>query len=371
MNDHPLTGRLRRASDDLPMPSAYFKFVLEQLGTTRALREAILEGTGVDPANVASLGEEITLGQQLRQSRNVNAVAPPGWALAIGARLDSATHGVLGFGAVSAPTLRDTLELLVRYGHVRDPSFGFHLQNSGRKVRIEIRERVDLLEEERVPLIETFLLSLQALIESILGGKLEGATVEVSARPDYADLYRRYFSAPVSFGAEVSALVIPESWLDHPSAFADIAVHRASVLKLEAMAERLKGRRYTAALVEELMASAGQGGRSLEAVAGRLAVSTRTLIRRLREGGTTYRELRDAHRRKLALELLSDTSLTAAEVAYRLGYEDASNFGKACHRWFGCSPGAVRKRLRERRRKRPRRGHTSLGARSKSARTTA
>ncbi|HEU4428127.1 MAG TPA: hypothetical protein VFT98_05205, partial [Myxococcota bacterium] len=60
MNRHPRTARLRRASDDLPMTSAYFKFVLEELGTTRALREAILEGTGVDPANVASLGDEIT-----------------------------------------------------------------------------------------------------------------------------------------------------------------------------------------------------------------------------------------------------------------------------------------------------------------------
>src|SRR5215831_19360010 len=211
MNGRPLTGRLRRASDELPMPSAYFKFVLEQLGTTRALREAILEGTGVDPANVASIGEEITLGQQLRQNRNVNAVAPPGWALALGARLGSATHGVLGFGAVSAPTLRDTLELLVRYGHVRDPSFGFHLRTVGRKVRIEIRERIDLLEEERVPLIETFLLSLQALIESILGHKLEGTKVEVSARPAHADLYRHYFPGTVSFGTKVSALVVPES----------------------------------------------------------------------------------------------------------------------------------------------------------------
>jgi len=68
VNGHSLTGRLRRVSDDLPMTSAYFKFVLEQLGTTRALREAILEGTGVDPVNVTSLGEEITLGQQLRQT---------------------------------------------------------------------------------------------------------------------------------------------------------------------------------------------------------------------------------------------------------------------------------------------------------------
>jgi len=62
------------------MPSAYFKFVLEQLGTTRALRAAILEGTGLDPPNVASLGEEITVAQQLRQNRNVNAVALQGGA---------------------------------------------------------------------------------------------------------------------------------------------------------------------------------------------------------------------------------------------------------------------------------------------------
>ncbi len=343
------------------MPSAYFKFLLEHFGTTRALRLAILDGTGVDPANVAALGEEITVGQQLRLTRNVNAIAPAGWALAFTARLDSASHGSLSFGAVSAPTLRDALELLVRYGHVRDPCFGFHLRTVKRDARIEIRERIDLLDEERVPEIESFLLSTQALIESILGRKLGQAKIEIAARPAYADLYRRYFSGTVRLGSDVSALVIPATWLDQPSPFADVELHRSSVLKLEAMAERLKGKRYTAALVEELMTTGGHGGRSLEEVAGRLAVSPRTLIRRLKEAGTTYRERRDAHRRKLALQLLSDTALTAAEVAYRVGYEDASNFGKACHRWFGCGPAALRRQLRERPRKRVRRGRTSTG----------
>jgi AraC-like DNA-binding protein len=346
MTGSALTGHLRRPSDDLPMPSAYFKFLLEQFGTTPALRAAILEGTGVDPADVAALGEEITVGQQLRQCRNLTAVAPPGWGLAVGVRLGTFSHGGLGFGAVSAPTLGDALELLVRFGHVRDPCFGFQLRKFAREVRIEIHERIDLLEIERVPEIETFLLGLQASLESILGRKLDEAKVDVAGRPAHADLYRRYFSGTVRFGAEVSALVIPAAWLDHPSPFADAALHRASVVNLEALAERLQGNRYTPALVEELMASGGQGGRSLEEVAERLAVSTRTLIRRLRAAGTTYRDLRDAHRKKRAIELLSDTSLTAAEVAYRLGFEDASNFGKACHRWFGCSPGALRKRER-------------------------
>lgn len=347
MTGSALTGHLRRASDDLPMPSAYFKFLLEQFGTTPALRAAILDGTGVDDAAVGALGEEITVGQQLRQVWNLNAVAPPGWGLAVGARLGTFSHGGLGFGAVSAPTLRDALELLVRFGHVRDPCFGFQLRKFAREVRIEIHERIDLLEVERIPEIESFLLSLQAMGEAILGRKLEGTKVEVAARPAHADLYRRYFTGTVRFGAEVSALVVPAAWLDHPSPFADAALHRVSVQKLEAMAERLQGNRYTPALVEELMASGGQGGRSLEEVAERLAVSTRTLIRRLREAGTTYRDLRDAHRKKRASELLADTSLTAAEVAYRLGFEDASNFGKACHRWFGCSPGALRARLRD------------------------
>jgi AraC-like DNA-binding protein len=336
------------------MTSAYFKLVLEQLGSSPALREAILSGTGVGLANAASLGEEITLGQQLRQIRNVNAIAPPGWALAVGARLEPASHGVLGFAAVSAPTLRDAFELLVRLGHVRDPSFGFRLRKLGRTARIEIHERIDLLEEERVPLVETFLLTLENLVESILGRELGGAKVEVSERPAHADLYRRFFSAPVRFGTEVSALVIPETWLDRPSPFGDPVLHRVAVAKLEAMAERLKGRRYTAALVEELMASGGEGGRPLEEVARRLALSKRTLIRRLREAGTTYRDLRDARRREIALEYLSESSLTAAEIADRLGYEDASNFGKACRRWFGKPPGGMRRRLRERPPKRPR-----------------
>lgn len=347
MDAYWLAGHPSRASDALPMPSAYFKFVFEQFGTSTALREAIVDGTGIDSANVATLGEEITLGQQLRQARNVHALAPSGWGLAVGASLEPASHGVLGFGAVSAPTLRDAFELLVRFGHVRDPSCGFYLRTVGQHARIEIHERIDLLEEERVPLIETFLLGLQALIGSISGRKLEEATVEISARPAHADLYPQYFSGVLSFGTEVSALTVPVSWIDHPSPFADFALHRSSVLKLEAMAERLKGRRYTAALVEELITSAGPGGRSLEEVAARLAVSTRTLNRRLKDAGTSYRELREAHRRKHALDLLSNISLTAAEVAYRLGYEDPSNFSKACQRWFGCSPGALRCRLKK------------------------
>ena len=77
---------------------------------------------------------------------------------------------------------------------------------------------------------------------------------------------------------------------------------------------------------------------------GASALSRRTLIRRLHEGGTGYRELINAHRRRRADALLREGTLTVAEVGDRLGYEDAANFGRACQRWFGKPPGALRGR---------------------------
>ena len=40
--------------------------------------------------------------------------------------------------------------------------------------------------------------------------------------------------------------------------------------------------------------------------------------------------------------------LSVAEVAYVLGYEDPANFGRACRRWFGVSPGKWRARAAHR-----------------------
>jgi AraC-like DNA-binding protein len=52
--------------------------------------------------------------------------------------------------------------------------------------------------------------------------------------------------------------------------------------------------------------------------------------------------LRDADRRRRAEELLREGVLTVAELAFRLGYQDAGNFSRACRRWFGASPGSLR-----------------------------
>jgi AraC-like DNA-binding protein len=47
-------------------------------------------------------------------------------------------------------------------------------------------------------------------------------------------------------------------------------------------------------------------------------------------------------RRDLALQLLADGHLSVADIATRLGFEDASTFYRAFRKWTGSAPGAWR-----------------------------
>ncbi len=99
--------------------------------------------------------------------------------------------------------------------------------------------------------------------------------------------------------------------------------------------------RTRAVLMEAL--PSGQAG--MEKVARRLAVSSRTLQRRLRSEGTSFKEIVDATRESLARQYLRRTHLTATEIAYLLGFDEATSFFRAFQRWTGTTPESLRQQL--------------------------
>lgn len=74
-----------------------------------------------------------------------------------------------------------------------------------------------------------------------------------------------------------------------------------------------------------------------------MAMSGRTLQRKLREAGVSFSSLRDQVRSQLAPELIRRCDLTIDDVAARLGYAERSNFTHAFSRWTGMTPGAFRR----------------------------
>jgi len=68
----------------------------------------------------------------------------------------------------------------------------------------------------------------------------------------------------------------------------------------------------------------------------------RTLQRRLADEGTVLEDLRDAVRRELAERYLAEPGMPLLRIAELLGYSEASALTRACNRWFGMSPRALR-----------------------------
>ncbi|WP_395297547.1 helix-turn-helix domain-containing protein [Kitasatospora hibisci] len=88
---------------------------------------------------------------------------------------------------------------------------------------------------------------------------------------------------------------------------------------------------------------------TLPAVAQRMAVSARTLQRRLDEHGTTWTDEVETVRRTRITHLIRTTDLSIETIASRSGYADARALRRAVQRWYGHTPAAIRRdrRLRE------------------------
>jgi AraC-like DNA-binding protein len=106
-----------------------------------------------------------------------------------------------------------------------------------------------------------------------------------------------------------------------------------SLIQEAAFQERVR------ACLIEIMAS---GQTSMEDVASRLAVSNRTLQRRLQAEGTTFQKVLDNLREELARSYLTTSDYSSGQIAFLLGYEEPNSFYRAFRSWTGQTPEYVR-----------------------------
>ena len=98
--------------------------------------------------------------------------------------------------------------------------------------------------------------------------------------------------------------------------------------------------------IRDLLATSLGATPPLQEVADRLHLSLRTVQRRLKQEGASYRGIKAQLRRGRALAIMENTSHPISEVAAELGYTETSAFFRAFVNWTGEAPSAYRRRLR-------------------------
>jgi AraC-like DNA-binding protein len=157
--------------------------------------------------------------------------------------------------------------------------------------------------------------------------------------------HRKIFGSAPEFNAEQNALVFPSAWLSLPVKGAEPNLRRNAERVVED---------YWAALAPGFAERASRtlrsrvvcGNASVEAVASSLSLTVRTLGRRLRVEGRTFRELANEARFIVAQQRLAGTHMHVTNIALALGYADTSAFTRAFRHSAGLSPSEWRLQLR-------------------------
>ena len=159
--------------------------------------------------------------------------------------------------------------------------------------------------------------------------------VEAPSPPEPAAEYERFFGVSVRKG-KAHAVVFSSEDARRPFLTVNDAMWEAFEPMLRKKLAELDGSATTADRVRAALLEALPGGSSsMEEISRRLALSKRTLQRRLQNEGTSFQAVLNKTREDLAKHYLSNTTFSGAEISYLLGYDDPNSFFRAFHDWTG------------------------------------
>ena len=199
----------------------------------------------------------------------------------------------------------------------------------------------------RTFLIERGMGTLQAAAEELLGSQAAPVKVLLDYQaPVHFRQYEEVFRCPVYFGQRCSELHYPAKYLEAVLPTHDPQVHGLIGPLQASLVKKLETRRDV--VHDVIMAMRRKPGEfpSLERVAASLAMSSRTLRRKLGQENVTFQQLLDGERRRVAEDYLANSDTSIHQVAELCGFQDAQNFSQAFRRWTGASPSEYRKSRR-------------------------
>jgi len=306
---------------------------LEGQDVRRLLQDAEIDPSVLDDPDGRVPSDKVSL----LWSKAVESSGNSAIGLAAAKEAEPGGFDVVGYAMMSAPDLRGVLERICRYVRI-----------------VSDAASLDMLEE---PDAIGVMLSLRSLVRSVpwqryaydfmtlctfcrwvLADQVRPVRLELVVPPD-TDLsaHEAIFGCPIRsasrsaifFSAADAGRSLPTANRVLSQFHESIADEQMKRLGLLGIGARVRG---------EIIKHLPEGEPRRPAIARAMAMSDRTLQRRLQEEETSFGALLDEARRDLAARYVARPDLSLSEVAYLLGFNNQSSFFRAWKRWFATPP---------------------------------
>jgi AraC-like DNA-binding protein len=323
-------------------------YIVDDLRRRRLAVDKLLKEVGLGKADLSNPENRLpqTAAFHLME-RAADLTGDANYGLRLGASVNPRDRGLLGFIALNSPTLIDAMANIQRFYKVGREGHDCEIERFGPQVAFRFRIADPALRGLRH--------TSEYLAATVVRGCRDLTWQSISPvraefihdEPDDRVEYFKFLGCPVKFGAEWDAVIYAEETTRLPVKGADTRLLEV----LEATCQKLLGRAPKARdLVREvrrlIIERLPTGSASIDAIAEKLGMRSKTLERRLAEQGESFSALLDRTRFDAVIHYLEDPDMRLAQIAYLAGYTELATLVRAFKRWTGETPAKFRKRSR-------------------------
>lgn len=329
------------------VPAPYLPVLIERLEEGGTPCRAIAEGLGIDLHSLRQPGMRMSrdlLRDVLRQLGQASRRTDLGFEIGLlnQLRADDPVIHLLQ----SVLTLGDSLMELSRWFALITPSYRLMASWSGADLVLRATPSSPVPYDLGTMSLECIAVNLHRLMRFLANDRQFTCQMAMSwHRPAHALRYAELRGAQVVFDQGDTlgfVTTIPGAELKMPMPLANNDACQRARLACESQVRLWADTCSWMDWVKAAIAATDGKQLTLGEMGALLQISGRTLARKLEEEGTTYRDVVQACRHERAIVLLCHSAMTVSEIAHKLGYGDASNFGRAFRQAAGMTPGQYR-----------------------------
>ncbi|HQJ08175.1 MAG TPA: AraC family transcriptional regulator [Deltaproteobacteria bacterium] len=323
------------------------KWLVRQVLSMDVPLDRILRGTGLSRTWLRDEHALITPEQYLTIVGNaLDETHDPALGLNIGPLQYLGDLGFLGYAIISSPSLREASQTALQFWELNGSLVTLSYREDDEHSIWDISPAFPMKDLRLwIYAVEELLTTFSTTAGFLSNRAFRYADITLSyPDPGHGRLYRELFSCPVFFGREADRFRVAAKYSDMPTFTGHPRMAHICQQQCQELQARLRDDDdLTASIREIIIASMGQIPH-LPDVAKKLAMSSRTLRRRMQERNTTYQRILDEVRQELAKEYVAGTNLSVDQIAGRVGFSEAATFRKAFKKWTGRNIGEFKRR---------------------------
>jgi len=302
--------------------------------------EPLLKKAGLTKQQVEDVDARLSVQSQIRFLNLVaSEVQDDHLGFHLGQLAELRNLGLVYYVAASSKTLGEVLQRVARYGSMVNESMSIKYLG-GKDITIMIN-CIGVARHLYRHQIEFGLTVLIRLLRKLTDCPVEPSRVRlVHHHAGNFSEFAEFLRSDIEVGATADEVTFAAPIANIPVVSADPYLNKLLIANCEeALSRRPTERGPFRSVVENAIVSLlPHGNARASEIASQCGLSQRTFVRRLMSESLTFSEVLNDLRRDLATQYLADHGLSISQIAWLLGYHQASAFTNAFKRWTGKTP---------------------------------